>query len=234
MPSADPRKDFVLTASANFFGIDKQNIDANDHTCLNAFLDDGNCSVLTTFLMVSNGSKKLVFSNFLESQPSHSLCLVFYKASPTAVTAENIQSNIYVSSLSKSPVTTLYHTLHNVFVPSILKDKNSQLDVDDKLERLIKELETGLGHYLRKNGVKLSKINDGSADENSLGAIFSPEDEFQLWTDISKSSSSSRKRAAYFLNIFRRGKYIIILCFVECLNCQILIIFYEPECQGEI
>ena len=204
MPSSDARRDFISSACGNFFGIENPSWEKSEETAISIFLDDAHCPVLAASLSTAS---KLIFSNrFEDSKHENNLRLVFYKETPSPVTAENIKSNIYVSSISKSPAATLYHTLHNVFVPSLLKNENPQLEIDGKLEGLIKELETGLANHLRRHGAELSNVDSGEGDENSFGAIFVPEDEFKFWADVSASKPSSGKRAGYFLKILQRGQ----------------------------
>ena len=213
MPSEDARKDYILSAVANFFGLqDKdQNVQAGSRAkALNNFLDDGSCSMLTVFLAKSPRNLEF-FNEISKSKETEDGFLVFFKTQPCVITPENIHNAILVSSMFGSPATTLYHTLHNLFAPSLLKNQKSESHIDEKLQNLIQELEFGLGSWLRKDGSKVARRNDGSIDEENLSAIFTPDDEFQFWGDISVSDrdQKSRRRAANFLEIFQRGVVFI-------------------------
>ena len=209
MPSEDTRKDYILTTVANFFGLkDTDQIVQTGATSkgLNTFLDDGSCSMLTVFL--KKNPKDLEFFNEIQkSKDTEDGFLVFFKTQPCVISPENIHNAILVSSMFGSPATTLYHTLHNLFAPSLLKHQKNESNIDEKLQNLIKELEFGLGSWLRKDGSKVARRKDGSIDEENLSAIFTPDDEFQYWGDVSVSERDQkiRKRAGAFLEIFQRG-----------------------------
>lgn len=217
MPSEDSRKDFLLSTTANFFGLNENDSSVRsggNSVPLNEFLDDGSCSVLTV-LLSGGHSKKLEFLNKIEkTKDTQDGFLVFFKTKPCVVTPENIHSAVLVSSMFESPATTLYHTLHSLFAPSLLKGQTSESRIDEKLQNLLKELEFGLGSWLRKDGSRVSRRKDGSVDEENLSAIFTPEDEFQFWGDLSATErdSKTRKRAANFLEIFQRG-VLAVTCF---------------------
>ena len=210
MPSEDSRKDFLLSTTANFFGLNENDSgirSGGNAIPLNKFLDDGSCSVLTV-LLSGGHSKKLEFLNKIEkTNDTQDGFLVFFKTKPCVITPENIHSAVLVSSMFESPATTLYHTLHNLFAPSLLKGQTSESRIDEKLQNLLKELEFGLGSWLRKDGSRVSRRKDGSVDEENLSAIFTPDDEFQFWSDLSTTERDSKlkKRAANFLEVFQRG-----------------------------
>ena len=66
MPSADPRKDVLLSSCAAFFGIpvsDGSITQLQSARELNTFLDDGNCSVLAATLSSHGGDKKVKMAN---------------------------------------------------------------------------------------------------------------------------------------------------------------------------
>ena len=218
MPSEDSRKDFILTTSANFFGLQSSDhtVKSGDtSTVLNRFLDDENCSLLTAFL-TGHQSKKIVFFNEIErgksAEDADDGFLAFFKIKPCVINPENIHNAILVSSMFGSPATTLYHTLHNLFAPNLLQNEKDDSDISEKLQNLIKELEFGLGSWLRKDGPKVARKKDGSIDEENLSAIFTPDDEFQFWGDlaVSEKESQTRKRASSFLEIFQRGMLCIL------------------------
>ena len=209
MPSEDARKVYILSTVANFFGLRDadQAIQAGGTSkALNTFLDDSSCSVLTVFL--KNNPKNLEFFNEIEKpKDTEDGFLVFFKSQLCVINPDNIHNVVLVSSMFGSPATTLYHTLHNLFAPSLLKHQKNEAHIDEKLQNLIKELEFGLGSWLRKDGSKVARRKDGSIDEENLSAIFTPEDEFQFWGDISVSErdQKTRRRAAAFLEVFQRG-----------------------------
>ena len=209
MPSEDKRKDYILSTVGNFFGL--KDVDQAVHsgatsTALNAFLDDSSCSVLTVFFRKSPKALEL-FNEIEKPKDTEDGFLVFFKSQLCVINPDNMHNVVLVSSMFGSPAKTLYHTLHSLFAPSLLKNQKSETHIDEKLQNLIKELEFGLGSWLRKDGSKVVRRKDGSIDEENLSAIFTPEDEFQYWGDLSVSERDhkTRKRAAEFLEIFQRG-----------------------------
>ena len=213
MPSSsgDSRKDFFLTTTANYFGL-RPNDDAITASYsskeLNTFLDDGNSSTLAVLCHSVQRDSVLKFTNKLESESDiQDGSLVFLKVKPDVVTPDNMHNNILVSSMFESPATTLYHTLHNMFAPLLLKSDSVGKTVDPKLQSLLTELEAGLGSWLRKDEVKLSRKGDGTLDEKNVSSILTPSDEFQFWADVAvtERDNSERNRASYFVEIFQRG-----------------------------
>jgi hypothetical protein len=59
---------------------------------------------------------------------------VFFKSKPDIITPENLHSEILVSSMLDSPVSALYHSLHKVYSPILLKDSTWSHEFDPKLQ----------------------------------------------------------------------------------------------------
>ena len=60
--------------------------------------------------------------------------LVFFKRTPDVITPDNLHSDIFVSSMLESPVAALYHSLHKVYSPILLKDSSWSHEFDPKLQ----------------------------------------------------------------------------------------------------
>ena len=200
MPSQDVRKEFILSSASNYFGIP-----ANEDTIKNLnfckevsnFLDDGNVDVLA--LLQQNKSSIQSYNELKSSGPDEQQ-LIFFKIKPDTVTADNIHTNVLVSSMFKSPASTLYHAIKKVFGPLLLNTDISSSAIDPKLQNLIADLESGLGSFLRQDGGK------GNRDETFSG-ILTPADEFKYWEELSANGDGKqRERAAYFIEIFDRCK----------------------------
>jgi len=97
--------------------------------------------------------------------------LVFYKIRPEVITPDNIHSNIFVSSVLDSPVSTLYQSVHHVFVPMLLKNEQSSKGLDPKLQSLLGELDAGLGSVLRKRSDVSAPAKGASVDDNIGGEL---------------------------------------------------------------
>ena len=123
--------------------------------------------------------------------------------SSAANLGDNIHQNVFVSSMLSSPVNTLYHFVQKVFAPLLFKDE----DFDPKLQSLLSELEAGLGSVVRKQDSSLSSAAN-LGDEDNVGGILTPQDEFQYWSaaSICGYDLSERERASFFQESFLKGK----------------------------
>lgn len=199
--TSDPRKEFLFTTIANYFGLhsnDKAISELQRSKQVNSFLDDGNQSVLVSIFQ--NGKQVQLYNDLQNNNPDEQ-CIIFFKLKPEAVTPDNIHHNVLVSSMFQSPASTLYHTIKNIFGPLILNGDVSSKSVDPKLQNLLSELEAGLGSYLRKGGNFLG--NDKKKGEQDFSSILTPSDEFQYWSDLADKGDA---RGKYFKELFERCK----------------------------
>ena len=75
---------------------------------------------------------------------------MFFKVAPTVITPDNLHSNVFVLSMLDSPVQGLYHAIERVYAPVLLDNPKWSSQFDGKLQRLLTELETGLGSAVRR------------------------------------------------------------------------------------
>lgn len=210
MPSGDARKDFIVATTGNYFGIQSSDSVLNEVYSskeLNIFLDDGNSPVLAAKYDAHQGKKSINLSSHVEPSDTAEKVLVFFKLQPEAITPDNLHQNVFVSSMLSSPVNTLYHSVQKVFAPLLLKDEKWSRNFDPKLQSLLSELEAGLGSVVRKQDSSSSRAAN-VGDEDNVGGILTPQDEFQYWSDASVSGYdlSERERASYFQESFQKGK----------------------------
>lgn len=209
MPSGDTRKDFILTTTANYFVIPSSDAaleQVRESRELNTFLDDGNCPVLAARFDSHQGRKTVKLSNQVEASDTADKVLVFFKLQPEVITPDSLHQNVFVSSMLSSPINTLYHSVQKIFAPLLLKDEKWSRNFDPKLQSLLSELEAGLGSVVRKQDrdtTRAAKVGN----EESVGGILTPQDEFQYWADASVSGYdlSERERASFFQECFQRG-----------------------------
>jgi dynein heavy chain 2 len=207
--SGDTRKTFVLTTTANYFGFpptDGACKDLHDRKELNTFLDDGNCPVLVA--RCEGKEKKINLSNNVDSTVATDKLLLFFKLKPAVITPENLHENVFVSSMLDSPIDTFYHSLQKVYAPLLLKDDKWSQKFDPKLQTLLSELEAGLAAVVRKQQFAGSG-KKSVENEESVGGILAPQDEFQYWADagVSGYDLSERERATYFQELFQKGEF---------------------------
>ncbi|XP_073719558.1 cytoplasmic dynein 2 heavy chain 1 [Misgurnus anguillicaudatus] len=194
----DPRKVFILTTAGNYFSLDTPASPSTSNP-LDNFLDDGNEFLLT----VSRHGDELQFSNKLESMDGGEGVLVFFKPHPCVISEENLHRSVLVSSMLESPISTLYQALRQVYGPVLLQDDKWSESFDSKLQSLLTDLEVGLGSVLRHSHAEDS--GKRRPTETDVLGIITPLDEFQYWTDVSRSGrhSKERDRAAHFSELFK-------------------------------
>ncbi|RDD40688.1 Cytoplasmic dynein 2 heavy chain 1 [Trichoplax sp. H2] len=208
MPTVDTRKEFLLTTASSYLGIpisDNTITRLGKEVQVDTFLDDGNCTTLNlTLQKQSDGSKAIVAKNTASPSDTSQQTLLFYKLKPAVITPDNIHNNVVVSSLLDSPVDTLYHSVHHIFAPLLLRDQKWSQSLDPKLQKLISELEAGLASTVRQQNNQ-SKFQ--SADQsNNFAGILTPSDEFNYWSELSLSSTKQeiRERAGHFKELFQQ------------------------------
>ncbi|KAK3801155.1 hypothetical protein RRG08_006872 [Elysia crispata] len=193
----DSRKDFVLVTTANYFAVpitDNAITNLFNSPNLNNFLDDGNVTVLAAKLDVKN-DRRIDLQNRVEATDARERVIVFFKMRPEAITPDNTLSNIIVSSMVDSPLSSLYHAVQKVYAPLLLDDGKYSRNIDPKLQSLLSELEAGLGSAIRKKDPSF-RGRSGDGVEDNLGSILSPMDEFQYWQDLARSSASGDLKEA--------------------------------------
>ena len=65
---------------------------------------------------------------------------------------ENLHTLVQVVTMSNSPLTALYQSLHNVFSPLLLRDGSG--GADKRLQALMSELDNSLEKTLRMQGLQ--------------------------------------------------------------------------------
>ncbi|XP_013392185.1 cytoplasmic dynein 2 heavy chain 1, partial [Lingula anatina] len=207
MPAVDSRKDFILATTGNYFGIspaDGSIADLHNSSELNSFLDDGNVNILAARIETKAGGKEVNFCNRVEPSDTNEKVIVFFKIKPDVITPDNIHRDVFVSSMLDSPVSALYHAVQKVFAPLLLKDEKWSKSFDPKLQSLLSELEAGLGSVIRKQDASYSG-RQGDTDEDNLGGILTPSDEFQFWSEVAMSGAKLviKERAQGFQEMFQ-------------------------------
>lgn len=85
------------------------------------------------------------------------LLLTKLKAGP--LTLEDIPRRLSITSVSGSCISSLYHTLKNVYNPLLApSDAGQHSEADSHLQGLLMQLEAGLGSSLRQGQQVLSSV----------------------------------------------------------------------------
>lgn len=226
--SGDSRKDFILSTIGNFFGYVRQEgaiSHIEDSKELNKFLDDGNCTVLVLYPVLVDEVKLIQSSNQVSAESESGQLLIFFKIQPTTINPDNLHTNIIITSLIGSPVSTLYHSVQKIFAPVLLKDIKWSKSIDPKLQLLLTELEAGLGSSLRHIQSSELVLNEGTEKTSeSLYSILTLADELQYWaeTGVNSTQLASRERAMYFQELLQQVvsefSNLDALSFSECLE----------------
>ncbi len=127
--------------------------------------------------------------------------LVVFKLRPAVITAENLHTNILITTLIDSPLDSLYHSLQKVFAPILVKEGES---IDPKIQDLVTQLEAGLGSVMRHQGKEGVTSLTGKDGNETLG-ILTVMDEYQFWVETAETSNKlqAKERAQYFQELFQ-------------------------------
>ena len=139
-------------------------------------------------MKVADGSVKLHIDNATNVGKANDKVLVLFKSKPEVITPENMHSTVLIQSMVNSPVSSLYHALHQIYTPLLLKDATWSQEFDPKLQSLITELERGLATLVRRTN------GQASESEGGFSAILTPGDEAQFWADEANTQRKREKR----------------------------------------
>ncbi|RHY58768.1 hypothetical protein DYB34_000770 [Aphanomyces astaci] len=159
---------------------------------LASFLDDTACTLLQVRL---GADKKISLSTTVQWDDSNnaaegasSQAVLLVKTLPQPLTADNLSTNIQVSSMTNSPLYSLFQSVHNIYAPLLLNGGSASLS--QKLKDVLLELDAGLQTTVREKGT-----NDKGGDVNLFG-IVTVQDEVQFWEN--NMTGRDRERASKF------------------------------------
>lgn len=98
----------------------------NNLTSLTTFLDSSIGALLATVHRSDGLLHVLLETNLSARSTSGSSTLAFVKTEPNALTDSDLQSKVLVSTFSSNAPTSLFHVLHNVYIP-LLSSTNQQI-----------------------------------------------------------------------------------------------------------
>ena len=107
----------------------------------------------------------------MEPKGSKDRVLIFFKRYPETLTPDNLLSNIFISSIIDSPISSFYHALKKVFAPVLLTNEKWNQKIDPKLQNLLNDLETGLAVSLQKNEASDEFCNSDALSSKFLFAM---------------------------------------------------------------
>ncbi|KDO32540.1 hypothetical protein SPRG_03015 [Saprolegnia parasitica CBS 223.65] len=161
---------------------------------LGSFLDDPACSMLQARLVdkaVHLTTSMAWDDTSNNAAPARAVLLV--KVLPAPLTAENLSTNVHVTSMTNSPVFSLFQSVHKIYTPLLLQGASGRLS--QKLKDVLLELDAGLQTLVRDKGDDLSS----NASDNLFG-IVTLQDEIAYWE--ATTSGRDRDRASKFSRSF--------------------------------
>ncbi|KAF0686502.1 Aste57867_21689 [Aphanomyces stellatus] len=155
---------------------------------LASFLDDTAVSVLQVRL---GADKTLSLSTSVQWDNNAAVdaatnTVLLLKLVPQPLTADNLSTNIQVSSMANSPLYSLFQSVHNIYAPLLLNSGSASLS--QKLKDVLSELDAGLQSTVREKG-------DDKASGDLFG-IVTIQDEVQFWEK--NMSGRERERSSKF------------------------------------
>lgn len=167
MGDDDKRKKYVLKLASNYFKRDAGDFlkSSSSDRELGKFLDDLNTPMLVVNVSQSGESVKLSTDPATISTLSGK-SLVFFKPRAEPIRADSMESSVLITSLTESPLDSLFQLVHNLFAPLIkqsaaaksggasldafdAKLTNNLVDLESNLKVAIRKLETGKWHDSR-------------------------------------------------------------------------------------
>ncbi|KAL3130926.1 hypothetical protein ABBQ38_000251 [Trebouxia sp. C0009 RCD-2024] len=209
----DPRREYVRNAIVDALGppSDREWLLQATNECehaITAFLEDAAVDLLACSIHgTPSGQRRLLISNVADFSQSCDFQLLLTKLKAGPLTLEDIPRRLSITSVSGSCISSLYHTLKNVYNPLLApSDAGQHSEADSHLQGLLMQLEAGLGSSLRQG----QQIKDYAAEliepnHAPLSAILRPDDEVQLWSGLAASSTCPaplKQRAAAISAIF--------------------------------
>eukprot|EP00939_MAST-03C_sp_MAST-3C-sp1_P003113 g3113.t1 len=182
----DPRKEYIINCAAQLCGLSpaaqKNAMHADEVT---KFLDDSRCTLLQ---IVSDGDSKVQYSNSSKTDPEEwtspsTARALFVKLKPKTLTKENFRQLIQVTTMIQSPVHSLYHHLHDLYGPMVLKDPSWSGKLDRKIQKIMTVLDNQLGGALHSGDA----FGEDVHNKRTIASILKPSDEFELWSSLTQN-----------------------------------------------
>ncbi|EKX39469.1 hypothetical protein GUITHDRAFT_160010 [Guillardia theta CCMP2712] len=141
-----------------------------------SFLDDPT----TTALLASLRNDEIVLANSVTERADEG-SILFHKTGSSAITMDNFQTSVSMSSFARSPLHSLYDSLHNIYKPLMLRQTEK---LDDKTMDLLQNLEAALEFMVKGHRAFSSNLED-------CVGILSLEDEVNFWHEQSMRDPSA-------------------------------------------
>eukprot|EP00050_Salpingoeca_kvevrii_P020215 m.95860 g.95860 ORF g.95860 m.95860 type:complete len:4292 (+) comp8765_c0_seq1:164-13039(+) len=189
----DPRLEPIARAVGAQFATEPPADVLAHNSAVSSFLGDANCAVLAAI----NG-QPVEFFNELAAATGADSAVVFYKQRPVIIDADNVHREVFITTLSDSPVKSLFHSVKSVYAPLLLSSDKWSGTFDSRLQSLLTELEQGLGSALRSS-------SQSNKDTDLEQGIVYVEDEAKYWGIKATTGNDlmRRERAQMFQQILQ-------------------------------
>ncbi|KAG1663699.1 hypothetical protein FOA52_013267 [Chlamydomonas sp. UWO 241] len=212
----DPRVAFVASTVAGAIAPPDQKesyvnfLSQDGNGAIAAFLNDGSVSALHANVSgLGTGQLQLQLTNDSAFPVGCEYQIMLSKLRPGPVAERDIPGNIHVSTVSHTPLSSLYHAIKSVYGPMIDTrgggDQAGGASMDPKLAELLSQLEAGLGSAVRKGAnLQAAQLVDSSVSE-SLQSILTPLDEVDFWAELASRPGAAGAKAAQQVTPYMEG-----------------------------
>nr|ADI46936.1 DHC1bm [Volvox carteri f. nagariensis] len=199
--SMDSRKTFVVTTIAcavapvghqdeyaAFLGQDEGGAVA-------AFLDSSQNTLQAGVSGLGTGHLEMKLSNSAEFPDGCEFSVVLTKLRTGPLRTEDIPAGVAVATVSRSPLSGLYHTLKDVYSPLLQSRLSGGSAVDKRLHDLLAQVQAGLGTAIRK-GMPPSAQMVMDPNLAPIEEIATPLDELNFWAELTNSPNAGPVKSA--------------------------------------
>ena len=190
--SNDPRAQYLANTAGHMLNIQDLTQKIAADTNIADFLNKQNIKALQ---IITNGKSFKVISGKVAEPPAGTMELHFVKLDNVDITADKIQSQIIVSSIRQSSISSLHALINRIYVPLLKQgdnkpEKEGVVDKNNQLRDLLYSLRAGLHQTIRKGGTNLRKF---TFDIEEFKGVIDPMDEISTWQDVENENVVSNE-----------------------------------------
>ncbi|KAG2426397.1 hypothetical protein HYH02_014824 [Chlamydomonas schloesseri] len=194
--SGDSRKTFVVTTIACAIAPAGQQdqyaayLGQDENGAIAAFLDSTQSTLQAGVSGLGTGQLQLKLSNAAEFPEGCEFSVVLSKLRAGPIRTEDVPGGVAVATVAHSPLSSLYHTLKDVYSPLIKSQTAEGAPVLDKrLSELLAQVQAGLGTAVRK-GTPASAQEVADPNQAPLQEVVTPMDEINFWAELTNSPNA--------------------------------------------
>nr|BBC28429.1 cytoplasmic dynein 1b heavy chain [Yamagishiella unicocca] len=194
--STDTRKTFVVTTVACAIAPAGQQdqyaayLGQDENGSIASFLDSAQSTLQAGVSGLGTGQLQLKLSNAAEFSEGCEFSVVLTKLRAGPLRTEDVPAGVALATVAHSPLSSLYHTLKDVYSPLIQSQSKEGTGVLDKrLHELLAQVQAGLGTAVRK-GTPASAQEVSDPNQAPLQEIVTPLDEINFWAELTNSPNA--------------------------------------------